>query len=54
MDSKWTNADIEKLKSQDAFRGINDDISLSVEHAHQLRFDMMIVLRPKYTLILDC
>ncbi len=44
MDSKWTNADIEKLKSQDAFRGINDDISLSVYCTRLIGEDPNLVL----------
>ena len=30
MDSKWSQSDLEELKSRDALRGINNDISLSV------------------------
>jgi rhamnose utilization protein RhaD (predicted bifunctional aldolase and dehydrogenase)/NAD(P)-dependent dehydrogenase (short-subunit alcohol dehydrogenase family) len=44
MDSKWTNADIEELKSQDAFRGINDDISLSVYCTRLIGGDPNLVL----------
>ena len=44
MDSKWSHADLEDLKSRDALRGINDDISLSIYCTRLIGADRNLVL----------
>ena len=44
MDSKWSHAELEELKSRDALRGINDDISLSVYCTRLIGGDPNLVL----------
>jgi len=44
MDSKWSHADLEDLKSRDALRGISDDISLSIYCTRLIGADSNLVL----------
>jgi rhamnose utilization protein RhaD (predicted bifunctional aldolase and dehydrogenase)/NAD(P)-dependent dehydrogenase (short-subunit alcohol dehydrogenase family) len=44
MDSKWSQSDLEELKSRDALRGINNDISLSVYCTRLIGGDPHLVL----------